>query len=390
MAVSELQLGLIALGASAVVAVIGYNAWQARRHKQLAERLVAGTSGDVLLAPRAAAPAAEDAVDERVEPRLMFDAAVAGVPLADDAAAAPADGELPSAAGLAEPLLADEAPPPPPPALPSELLSPICDYIAALETIEAVPGEEILAIEGEVLRAIGKRVAWVGLAEASNAWELCRPAASYRGLRIGVQLADRRGPLGESQLEDFRGAVQRLAEAIAAVADLPQRRPALENAQRLDRICAGVDIQVGVNVVCDGAPFPGTKIRALAEAAGMVIEADGAYVRRDDEKGCLLYTLRPLGDEVFSVDGMRTLSTKGLTFLLDVPCVAGGDRVFNQMVEVARRFAETLHGQLVDDNRRPITEQFLAPIRAQITQYQKTMASHGLPPGGDIALRLFS
>ena len=41
------------------------------------------------------------------------------------------------------------------------------------------------------------------------------------------------------------------------------------------------------------------------------------------------------------------MSTHGLTFLLDVPRVAHGERVFNQMHDLARRFADVLRGVLV-------------------------------------------
>ena len=35
---------------------------------------------------------------------------------------------------------------------------------------------------------------------------------NYRRLRVGLLLADRRGPLGEADLLTFRGAMQNLAE----------------------------------------------------------------------------------------------------------------------------------------------------------------------------------
>jgi hypothetical protein len=36
----------------------------------------------------------------------------------------------------------------------------------------------------------------------------------------------------------------------------------------------------------------------------------------------------------FSAESMRSMSTHGVTFLLDVPRVASGDRVLTQMVEL--------------------------------------------------------
>jgi len=64
--------------------------------------------------------------------------------------------------------------------------------------------------------------------------------------------------------------------------------------------------------------------------------------------------------------------------------------VFNQMVELAKRFSDVLRGVLVDDNRRPLSEAALEPIRSQIMQYQSMMGAHSLPAGGPLARRLFA
>lgn len=392
---SELQLSLVALGATIVAGIWAYNGWQARRHRKLAESLVDRDAEDILLRPASgAAPEATPATpDTRLEPHI------GGLPASSPDLVDADLNELDSVRGdgsmgfddpIVEPVAAvagtadGEAFP-----LPAQLLSPTVDYIAAFESLEAIRGDRILQAQGALSRTTVKRVIWVGFDEAALNWEVCRGDAIYRRLRIGVQLADRRGPLDEPGLDGFYSAMQNFADEITAVADLPPRRTALERAQRLDRVCAGVDIQVGINVVCKSAPFAGTKIRALAEAAGMHLEGDGTYVRRDDN-GALLFTLSANDGGGFVAETIRTMTAHGLTFLLDVPRVAYADRVFNQMLDVARRFAETLQGELVDDNRRPITDKYLTPIRKQIDQYQATMASHGLPAGSDIALRLFS
>jgi FtsZ-interacting cell division protein ZipA len=62
-----------------------------------------------------------------------------------------------------------------------------------------------------------------------------------------------------------------------------------------------------------------------------------------------------------------------------------------QMTEIAKRFADTLNGALVDDNRQPLTESQLDHIRREfIGKPQATMASFGLTAGSPQALRLFS
>ena len=46
---TELQMGLIGLGAAAVVGVLAYNKWQERRHRKLAESMLKPGHDDVLL-----------------------------------------------------------------------------------------------------------------------------------------------------------------------------------------------------------------------------------------------------------------------------------------------------------------------------------------------------
>ena len=121
----------------------------------------------------------------------------------------------------------------------------------------------------------------------------------------------------------------------------------------------------------------------------MTIDGAKRFMRRDEE-GNVLYVLLNQDNSGFSAETMKTMSTHGVTFLLDVPCVAHGERVFNQMVDLARRFADVLHGALVDDNRRPLSENALEPIRKQIVQFQSQMTAQHLPAGTPLTQRLFS
>lgn len=440
---TELQIGLIGLGGVVVVGVIAYNTWQEYQHQKLAERVLNDRHADVLLD---GGEREEVTADERGDPRDPLQAAVTAPPTRFPANALPADGEG-SAGALAheriEPVFrfADEAPelapfeapvdpapreglrapsspplaaspaPPAPAAAPApswtaaaetardpresaepvHLLSPLIDYVAAFEAVEPAPAEHILEAQRDALAMIGKPIHWIGYNERSREWEgvVADGVSEYRKIRVGLQLVDRRGPVDESEVTAFHSAMHDLADELMAVVELPARQGALTAAATLDEFCASVDIQIGINVIAGGQVFLGTKLRALAEAAGMVITGDGRFVRCDDD-GNVLYMLVNQEAAGFSVDSMKTMSTHGVTFLLDVPRVAHGERVFNQMIDLARRFAEVLHGVLVDDNRRPLSEGALEPIRRQVGQYQAMMAAHNLPAGGHLAQRMFS
>ena len=444
---NELQLGLIGLGAAAVVGVVGYNKWQEHRHRKVAEQLLKRDHGDVLLAgqetrvhelapesePVAFAPPSEVfAAQEparyetppsaqpmepalspepeaplpghlRQEPTLRSEPSL-DEPVLTETVEAVESTETP-APELVVPALPVESPAPARVAEPSSalagvtdeegvpaiLVSAAIDYVARLELMSPLSGAQLLGAQGELLGRIAKPVTWAGFNERIGKWEQLEPAndAEYRRLRVGLLLADRRGPLGEADLLTFQGAMQGLAEDELAAIELPPGEPALSAAIALDQFCANVDIQIGLNLISRGTVFPGTKIRALAEAAGMVLDASGRFARCDDD-GRVLYTLANQESAGFSLESMRTMSTHGLAFTLDVACVTHGDRVFAQMLDLARRMADVLNGVLVDDNRRPLTEAMLEPFRRQIAQYQSQLAARGIPAGGPLALRLFS
>lgn len=420
---TELQAALIGSGLVVVMGVAAYNKWQEYRHRKLAERILDSRHADVLMrdaGPDGAEPGVDDSrflagkaqvqpsnfgaaghcaasasAGQRLEPVLCPADSEEPADIPDDPLTTPATSRF-----CEEPAdCQGESERPPVSSCdgskdrpgPRDLLSPLIDYIVSFESVEPVSSPQILQAQRHALVRLSKPIHWVGYNERAKEWEILAEdeALVYRKFRIGIQLVDRHGVLSDTDLSVFHVAMQDLADEMMAVADFPSRQMVLEEAVRLDRFCADVDIQIGVNVISLGQSFPGTKLRGLAESAGMVIDSEGRFVRCDDD-GNVLYLMLNQEECGFSVDSMKTLTTHGLTFLLDVPRVAHGDRVFSQMVDLARRFADVLRGALVDDNRRPLSEEALLPIRRQIAHYQSQMAAQGLPAGSFLAQRLFS
>lgn len=404
---TDLQMGLLGLGAGAVVVVLAYNKWQEFRHRKMAEQVMKSDHDDVLLGKRSKRQRDAEAGD--AVPSDAFSAdddGDAGLPwreptLGDES------GPLVEnqASGLAAALKeasdrhelnpedeasdaaeqdADEAP--------RSLIDPRIDFIVAMELVEPVPVEQLFEPQKEVLARVTKPVIWVGFNERQREWEVIRPDSPhvYRRLRIGLQLADRRGPLSETDLNIFVVAMHQLADELLAVADMSPHQGLIGQAVDIDQFCADVDLQIGVHLISKGAPFAGTKIRALAEAAGMALGDDGFFTKRDDD-GKELFKLQNYESTLFSADSIKSLTTHGITFMLDVPRVDHGERVFFLMVDQARRFADALQGQLVDDNRQPLNEAQLDGIKREyVAKAQASMAQYGFPAGSPQALRLFS
>ncbi len=392
---TELQLGLIGLGTAAVVGVVAYNQWQARQQKKLAERMLKSEHSDVLLGGDASGRRAKEAPEkaepvlaERLEPALGE--AEEPVPGAVTMAA-PEPGESAVVEVPPAPVADEEMPEVPAGDLPAALLDPRLEFIVTLELVEPVAGVQIWQSQRDNLLRVSKPVYIVGFNERTRDWELVSPDSGfgYRRLRVGLQVADRRGPLSEADLAVFSASMRELAEELMAVADMPTTR-VLEQAMEVDRFAAEVDLEIGVNLVSQGLPFSGTKIRALAEAAGMTLGVDGLFTRHDDA-GRPQFSLQNFESTPFSPDAIKTLSTHGITFLLDVPRVDHGERVFYQMAELAKRFADTLQGVLVDDNRQPLSDAQLDRIKRDfVVKPQAAMEAYGIPAGSPQALRLFS
>lgn len=376
---SELQIALVGLSVAAVIGILAYNKWQDRRDQKHAERSFRRDTRDVLLDPK---PGIEPA--ERNEPVISSDKPPEAV-TEDPPSEAPR--AVPPAPVVKHPVGARHKAP----ALP-QMLDARIDCIVLIESIELLEVPRLWAVQNEQLTGLNKAVRWFGFDDRENTWrELNQHSASaHHWFCVAMQMVDRRGVVEVAQFQAFVNAVQHVADQFLAVpAAMPSRAEAMERATGMDQFCASVDIQVGINIVAGSQGFAGTKIRALAEAAGMTLGDDGAFHALDEE-GRLLFALSNLEPALFVSTEMRNLSTSGLTLLLDVPLVADGVGVFARMLRVARQMAETLHGEVVDDNRRPLSDEDAQTIREHIRDYQHQMLQFNMPAGGALAKRLFS
>ena len=264
------------------------------------------------------------------------------------------------------------------------MLGPEADYIATFNLVEPVSGDVVEQIPHAPMSALRKRVAWVGFCETHHRWEFVTPHGSYRYLRLGVQLADRTGPLTSSLAEQFRLALELVGDALTAVPELPNARDSVVKAQRLDRLCAEVDIQVAVHLAPRHDHFSPDTVRDVALDTGFTLGQDG-QLGYPDAAGHRQFVLHmPAKREA---DGLPAPTA---VLMLEVPLVEHGEVAFERMMNVAQELADTLNGIVVDEHRRPITDRFVGPAREQIRQIQSKMSVQGVPPGSVLAHRLFS
>ena len=368
---SDLQIGLLMLGVLVVAGVLAFNWYQDRQFRRRAAQTFGGGHDDILferpatMAPAAAAPP-PDALDEvRIEPRIEPRIA----PLMDTPGEHDLAGRFPLQSGLPQPEI---------------------DYIVEIRAGETIPAEQLAQLR-RTLATLGRIIKLSGLDMRSKSWRpLAADGAGYTSVRAALQLVDRSGPVNGEHLQRFGDAVRAAAREMAAIAELPEFAPALEQAADLERFYADIDVMVGINILAQtGQVFHGTKIRALAEAAGLHLQPGGVFSCLDEQGGAL-FSLENQEPAPFLIDKIRSLTTPGITFLLDVPRVSDGLRAFDRMVAMSRSFADSLDGILADDNRAPLDDTGFEKIRAQLRAIYGAMEQRGIHAGGPLALRLFS
>ena len=362
---TDLQLSMIVVGAVLVGGVVVYNTVQERRARGRAERAFGERPGDALF----------DSPDRR-EPTL---GRVSGL---EDAPVASEDLSVLATAVPPEPVQADlEAG-----VAPSAEISSRIDTVAVILADDPVTRDQLEPL----LSALSSHATPVhveGIVEEQWHPIESSPKTSWRELRVGLQLASRRGPLAEDEIESFNRTVADFSGSVNAVSQRESPSAAAARALELDRFCADADIEVAVNVIGQfGAQLALAKVKAIALDHGLSETAEGGLVRfaRD---GNVEFTVRRFLDDPKT---SSAVNVNGLTLALDVPQVADGPAAFTSMVQLAQAFAAGLGAQLVDDNRRPLSDAGLASIRRTLEKVFHEMEAHGIPAGGALARRLFA
>jgi FtsZ-interacting cell division protein ZipA len=163
-----------------------------------------------------------------------------------------------------------------------------------------------------------------------------------------------------------------------------------DRAEALDRLCAEVDVQVGLTIlVKEGGSVAGTRLRGVAEASGFKLANGGRFEWVQEDTGAVLYALTNMRNEPFTAESLRLSATDGIVLVLDVPRVADPPRTFDQMKMAAKRLAHNLGAELVDDNKRVLDDAALASIRKQVDGATLALRESGIEPGSPRALALF-
>jgi hypothetical protein len=224
---------------------------------------------------------------------------------------------------------------------------------------------------------------WHALGHASHSLELIQAVFT-------LQLADRSGPLSQETLLQFEEIIQDISAILKVDAEWLGPKDTLSYANSLDAFCLEVDKTMHLHLVSGSAGrFTGTKFRGLAEASGLVLNANGEF-QSFAPSGQVNFTLANMENNAFGHEMLKTSLIKGISFSLDIPRADHCADAFNQMLLIAKKMEHALSASLTDDRKKELSDHQIEKIRQQLKLIQTHMATRGIPSGSPIALRLFS
>ncbi|MDR6602782.1 hypothetical protein J2732_003787 [Achromobacter deleyi] len=359
---SDLQIGLIALGVLLILLVLGFNWWQDRRVRRKMQSHFPTSEQDPLLGGAAAAAAgaattASGAVSRR-EPGMGGDAPrKEGQPAPVDPGSDADDTEEPD---------------------------PACEVVIEINFAEPVRGADLLPYM-QSLRHVGRKPMRV-FAETDQRRHRARVHAgeTYASMQLAVLLANRSGPLSAIEWSQAWARAQDMAERFDATIEGPDQQAVLEQGARLDDTCAALDTQVGLTLML-GTAQPAAEVLSVARDTGFV--AEGNRLAWPAENGATRFTLSRADGAAFDA-GMGGIER--LYLLLDVPCAPADSRAFGRMVDVGRDLAARLRAELVDDQGKPLAEGSETVIDERLQVLFEQLEQAGLPAGSERAQRVFA
>ena len=219
-------------------------------------------------------------------------------------------------------------------------------------------------------------------------WESIEQQSSYDELQIGIQLANRRGPIGVVDLSEFLTKCQNLADSLDAEIDLPPVNQVLANAQELDQFCVLVDIQLGFYLIANMISWGAREVQSALQSQGFILSRDGGsfHFYENDQ---LIFKVQ--ADDVnFLRDDLQGKRIKQIHFLLDVPLAPKRNEPFVKMLDQAKKLAIDLDGRLLDDNGQALVDSSISSIYDHLQGIYQSMESRDIIPGSLSSLRLFS
>jgi cell division protein ZipA len=139
-----------------------------------------------------------------------------------------------------------------------------------------------------------------------------------------------------------------------------------------------------INVMAHkGEMFKGSELLDIVLKCGMRYGSMDIFHRHSDVKGegALLFSMANMVKPgTFDLDAMDEFETPGVSLFMTLPINADSMQSFDLMADTARAIAETLNGELKDEQRSVMTRQTLEHCRQRIRDFERMRLFRRPPP----------
>lgn len=340
---SDLQIGLVTLGAVLILLVVVFNWWQDRRVRRKMQDKFPEAPADPLMAQLDA---------ERREPTVRIAETLA---------------EKKTEAAVA-----------------AEEIDPSSEAVIDVQFPQPVEGEQLIELLRAYLRVETKPVRL--FASTINGEHHAYPNAgdSYVSMQLAVILANRQGPLTEIEWSRLWMAAQNLAQQLDGSVDGPDQAEVMERAQQLDQLCANLDAQVGISLQLR-EPIATNTVRQVVVSAGFM--EYGKQLAWLASSGLPRFTLLFNGKPALN---LQSANVDRLDLLLDLPNSPKDEQAFSRMASVGRDLALRLDADLIDDQGQVLTDHYDQDIDQQLYQLYEQLEQAGFKAGETRTQRVFA
>ena len=350
---SNLQLWLAIAGGLVLVIVVAHSSWTSRKNQpRQAQNLVSSEEFEAL---NGAMPP--------LEPQLSDDTDLSNADTLGELSLAPKQANLDA----------------------------LIDVIATLELDAPVSGDAAISYTPSTLRVGNKLLIIEGLDAQNGEWESIKAGMRYSAFQVGVQLANRMGPLNEIEFSEFVVKTQTFAEELGTTPEFPDMLEVVTHARELDQFASAHDAQLSFTIKATQTAWSPGYVQQHAARLGfvpglmpgrMVIASPTAGV--PPVLGLTFDTRAALSDDP-SQSAIRSI-----TLSLDVPQVPREQQPFENLCKIALELAKIMDGQITDDRGQYLRPEAMQGINADLQILYDALDKRDLSAGSPQARRLFS
>lgn len=272
------------------------------------------------------------------------------------------------------------------------------DQIAQIVELESpARRDDVLSIYRINEGRIAKPIRIIGLSAIDNSWvdlEQEPETGVYTEIVLTVQIYDVDGPVDESALHRFSDIVLQTADRIGGRPRFAMSfEDALDHAGSLELFCKDYDRLAILSVVVgENSRISAEPLGEFAESRDLILNSMNIFHRpnSDPDGSPWRFGIANLFEPgTFNLDPESGFETRGLRLFMSIPTVREPEKVFDEMVVIAQDLCQRFSGTIVDQNKRPLTDQGIADIRNQMVAVTEEMRGFGFAPGDENTIRIF-